>query len=110
MIAHLAPWVYIGTLVLCVICLGVGHRTKAINLWDCVTTTKGGQVFTDPKKLAYIGAFVLMGTAFAYLALLDRLTEWYAGAFVSAFVIGKWLGDREQRLNRAIEVQKPAGG
>lgn len=103
--------VYVGVLVWVCICLAIGHLGKKIDLWSAITTSKkldDGTVKTivDPKKLAYIGAFVIMAVTFAYWGLINRLSEWYATIFVAAFVLGKWLGDREQRLQQ----QKPQGG
>lgn len=102
---HIAPWLYMLAMVWLCVCLYFGHRSGKINLWDCVTTTKGDKTFTDSKKLAYIGTFVVMAIGFAFLALTDRLTEWYATIFVAAFITGKFLGDREQRLHKEIEVK-----
>lgn len=102
-----APWIYMIVLLWCIFCLGYGHHRRKINLWDCVTTTKVDQLtkeaktFTDPKKLAYIGAFVVMSVTFAYWGLIDRLSEWYALLYATTWVAGKALGDREQRLQAA---------
>lgn len=96
--AAFAPWLYMFVLLWVCLCLGAGHHRGKINLWDTITTTKSGRTFTDAKKLAYIGSFVVMATGFAYLAMVDKLTEWYAMIFVAAWVTGKFLGDREQRL------------
>ncbi len=107
----LAPWLYIVVLMALVMCLGRGHRTGKINLWDLVTSTaKNGDIHTDGRKLFETGAFVLMATAFAYWALIDRLTEWYALLFVGSFVTARALRDREQRLNRQIEKAPPGSG
>ena len=104
LIAKWAAWGYIGTLVLVVICLYRGQRTKQINLWDTVTATdKGGTTRTDSRKLFEVGAFVVMTTAFAYWAITDRLSEWYALIYVGAFVAARSMRDREQRLNRMLD-------
>lgn len=106
LVKQAAPWIFILVLLWCCVCLGYGHRAGKINLWDLITTSKRlvdgaeSRSFTDPKKLAYVGAFVVMTVGYAYLCLLDRLSEWYAVAYVGAFVLGKWLGDREQRLSQ----------
>lgn len=93
--------IYVLVLLWMVACLGWGHHSGKINLWDCITTTaKSGKTFTDPKKLAYTGAFAVMAVGFAYQVIADKLTEWFCFIFVSAFVVGKWLGDREQRLGQ----------
>lgn len=95
-----AKIIYVLVLLWLVGCIWRGHRDKHINLWHCITiTAKDGKTYTDPKKVAYIGAFVVMAVAFAYLAVVDQLTDWFCATFVSAFVLGKWLGDREQRLS-----------
>ena len=108
-ILTLAPWLYILVLVCLVVCLGRGHRAGKINLWDLVTATNDeGKVHTDGRKLFEAGAFAIMATAFAYWALIDRLTEWYALLFVSSFVVARAWRDREQRLNKQID-KAPAG-
>jgi hypothetical protein len=102
-----AQWIYVAVFLWCCICLLVGHRAGKINLWDCITTTKDSRTFTDAKKLAYIGAFVVMSVTFAYWGMVDRLTEWYALLYVGAWVTGKFLGDREQRLQQEIKAKAP---
>lgn len=97
-IRQIAPWLFITTLLWCCGCLAYGHRSGQINLWTLITASKGEKQYVDPKKLAYIGVFVVMTIGFSYLSLFDRLSEWYAGIYVGAFVLGKWLGDREQRI------------
>src|SRR5688572_14698314 len=91
-----AKVLYVCVLLWLVVCLYAGHRDRKLNLWDCVThTAKDNKTYTDPKRLAYIGAFAVMSVAFAYFAVRDILTDWFCGIYVSAFVLGKWLGDRE---------------
>lgn len=104
--ANIAPWVYLLVLLWVIFCLAHGHRAGRIDLWTLITTTKNEKTYVDGKKFAYIGAFVIMAITFAYWGMIDKLTEWYAALFVGAFVVGKWLGDREQRLNS----QPQAGG
>lgn len=96
--AEIAPWLYMGVLLWVCCCLGYGHHNKLIDLWTLITTTKGDKTYVDGKKLAYVGSFVVMSITFAYWGLIDKLTEWYAALYVAAWVAGKWLGDREQRL------------
>jgi hypothetical protein len=111
MIATAAPWIYVATLVALVLCLARGQRKGEINLWDLVTATdRQGQKRTDGRKLFETGAFLVMTTAFAYWALIDRLTEWYALIYVGAFVAARSLRDREQRLNAALKDQKQQEG
>lgn len=102
-----AAWIYIAVLVWPLACLSYLHARGKVNLLSSITTTKDGQEYVDGKKLAYVGAFAVMATAFAYLAVTDRFTEWYAGLFGALFVGGKYLGDREQRLQKEI-TQKTA--
>lgn len=110
MMAELAPAIYVAILLCLVLCLARGHRTGEINLWELVTATdRGGNKRTDGRKLFETGAFVVMTTAFAYWALVGRLTEWYALIYVGAFVAARSLRDREQRLNSVLKQQKEAG-
>lgn len=103
-----AAWIYIAALIWPLLCLTYLHWKGKIDLLTSITTTKEGRTFVDGKKLAYVGAFAAMTIAFAYLAVTDRFSEWYVMVYATAFVGGKWLGDREQRLQKAIDVQKPA--
>ena len=99
-----ADYIYILTLLIVILCLYRGHRGGDINLWDCVrTTTKDGKLITDARKLWEAGAFVVMTVGFAYLVVQGRLTEFYAGIYVAAFVAARSLRDREQRLNRVLD-------
>lgn len=76
-----------------IVCLGLGHRSGKINLWNCITSTdRHGIERTDFAKLAIAGAFVITGVTFCYLAVLDRLSEWYVLIFLMA-----WLGERFRR-------------
>lgn len=102
-----AAWIYVGTLLWPLACLTYLHARGRIDLLTSVTTTKDGKTYVDPKKLAYIGAFAAMTIAFAYLAVTDRFSEWYVMVYAAAFVGGKWLGDREQRLQRALDPKQP---
>ena len=101
-----AQWIYLATLIWPLLCLTYLHMKGRVDLLTTITTTKDSKTYVDPKKLAYMGIFFVMATGFAYLAMLDKLSEWYAGICVAAFVGGKWLGDREQRLQKALEVPK----
>lgn len=105
MIVQWAPAVYVLTLLVVALCLYRGHRDEHINLWDCIRAGKDGQTFTDPRKLYEAGAFVVMTIGFAYLTLLDKMTEVYAAIYVGAWVAARSLRDREQRLNRALDTQ-----
>lgn len=107
----LADYIYFAAILMVTFCLWRGHRTGQINLWDAVTTTaRDGRVRTDARKLYEAGAFVVMTIAFSYLVVQDKLSEGYAAIYVGAFVTAKFLRDREQRLNRQIDVQlKPQG-
>lgn len=103
-----AAWVYIVTLIWPLVCLTYWHVRGRIDLFSAITTTKGDKTFVDGKKLAFVGAFAVGATAFAYLAVTDRFTEWYASLFFLFCAGGKYLGDREQRLQKAIDAQTPA--
>lgn len=103
-----AAWIYVVVLCWPLLCLTYLHARGRIDLLTSITTTKDGQTYVDGKKLAYVGAFAAMTIAFAYLAVTDRFSEWYVMVYAAAFVGGKWLGDREQRLQKALDVQKPA--
>ena len=100
MIVDWAPAAYVVTLLAVVLCLYRGHRTGDINLWDCVRSGRDGKVYTDPTKLYLAGAFFIMTTGFAYLVLLDKMSEAYALVYVATFAGAKWARDREQRLNK----------
>ena len=96
-------------LLVIIVCLYRGHRSKDVNLWDVITSTdKTGKVRTDARKLFEAGAFTVMTIAFSYQAILGKLTEWYAAIYVGAFVTAKWLRDREQRLSRQQTGEAPA--
>jgi len=45
-----------------------------------------------------------------YLVVHDKITEFYVLAYLGAFVTARFLRDREQRLNRQIDISagKPA--
>lgn len=103
-----ATWIYVAVLCWPLLCLTYLHARGRIDLLTAITTTKDGQTYVDGKKLAYVGAFAAATIAFAYLAVTDRFSEWYVTVYLTAFVVGKWLGDREQRMQKAIDVQKPA--
>ncbi len=103
-----ASIIYLLVLIWPLLCLTYLHWRGKVNLISAILTTKDGKEIVDNRKLCYIGTFAVMATAFAYLALTDRFTEWYALIFVGTFVTGKALGDREQRLNRANELKAQA--
>jgi len=103
----LAAWIYLATLLWPLACLTWLHVKGKVDLMSSITISKDGKTYVDGKKLAYVGAFAVAATAFAYLAVTDRFTEWYASLFLAAFVGGKWLGDREQRLSKQAEQAKP---
>lgn len=101
----IADWLYLAVLMTAVLCLWRGHRTERIDLWDTIRTKKGDATYTDPRKLFEVGAFVVMSCGFSYMVIQGKLTEWYAGIYVAAFVTARYLRDREQRLNKALDVQ-----
>lgn len=103
---HAASWIYIVTLLWPLVCLTYWHAKGRIDLLTAITTTKDGNTYVDGKKLAYVGAFAVMAIAFAYLAVTDRFTEWYAMLFAAYAAGGKIMGDREQRLSKASETKK----
>lgn len=104
-----AAWLYVAILLWLVCCLGYGHHTGKVNLWELVTATdRHGVDRTDSRKLFETGAFLIMTTAFAYWALIDKLTEAFAAIYVGAFVTARYLRDREQRMNRVIDISKAA--
>lgn len=104
----LADYIYFAAILTVVYCLWRGHRKGFINLWDTVTTTsRDGKTRTDARKLFEAGAFVVMTIAFSYLAVQDKLSEGYAAIYVGAFVAARFARDREQRLNKQIELQHP---
>lgn len=102
-----AAVIYVVVLFWPLACLTYLHAKGRIDLLTSITATKDGRTYVDGKRLAYVGAFAASTIAFAYLAVTDRFTEWFVGLYLSAFVAGKWLGDREQRLQKANEVPKP---
>lgn len=99
-----ADYIYILILCVVVLCMYRGQRQGHINLWDCVTTTaKDGTTRTDARKFMEVGAFVVMTVGFSYLVVQDKLTEFYAAIYISAFVAARSMRDREQRLNKIID-------
>lgn len=101
-----AAWIYIFTLLWPLLCLTYLHAKGKIDLLSSITISKDDKTYVDGKKLAYVGAFAAATIAFAYLAVTDRFSEWYVSAYLLAFVGGKWLGDREQRLSKAAEAKE----
>lgn len=100
--------VYLAALVTVVLCLYRGQRQGHINLWDLATSTdKNGATRTDGRKFFECGAFVVSTVAFSYLVVVDRLTEVFLMAYMSAWVTARFLRDREQRLNRQIPNVPP---
>ena len=100
-----ADYIYVLTLLIVVLCMYRGQRDGKINLWELVTATdKQGFTRTDSRKMYECGVFVVMTVAFAYLVVQDKLTEFYAAIYVSAFIAARSLRDREQRLNRALDL------
>lgn len=103
---YVADWLYLAILLTAVLCLYRGHRSGTVDLWDVVrATNKDGKVFTDPRKLFEAGAFVVMTVYFSHAALQGKMTEWYAAIYVGAFVAARYARDREQRLNRQIDLE-----
>lgn len=103
-----ADLVYFVMLAIVVVCIGIGHRSGRIDLWDCVRTTKGDKVFTDPRKLYECGAFVVSTVGFSYLLIVNKMTEFYLATYIGAFVAARSLRDREQRLHKAMDMQTQA--
>ena len=102
----LADAIYVVVLLIVVACLWRGQHKGKIDLWDLVTATgKQGTVRTDARKLFEVGAFVVMTVGFSYLLLIGRMSEFYAGIYVGAFVGARYLRDREQRLNKQMDMK-----
>lgn len=101
-----ASWVYFGALLWPLLCLTYYHVKGRINLLSCITAKVDGETVVDGKKLAYVGAFAAATIAFAYLAVTDRFSEWYVTAYLTAFIAGKYLGDREARLHATATPPK----
>lgn len=100
-----AAWIYIGTLLMLVLCLARGHRLNEINLWDMVRVAKDGKTFTDARKLFEVGSFAVSAVTFAYWAVIDRLSEWYVLLFMATWTGARYLRDREQRLNKGMDTK-----
>lgn len=101
---YLADWLFLVMLMTAVFCLYKGHRNKDVDLWDVVRAKKNEEVFTDPRKLFEAGAFVVMTVGFAHMTIQGKLTEWYAMIYVAAWVAARAIRDREQRLNKALDL------
>lgn len=102
---YIADWLFLLMLLIAVLCLYRGHRNRDVDLWDVIRATgKEGKVYTDPRKLFEAGAFVVSTVGFAHMTIQGKLTEWYVMTYLGAFVTAKFLRDREQRLNRALEL------
>ncbi len=87
------------------------HRRGALDLNDLITSTdKKGKTRVDGRKLGEIGAWYVMTLGFWYLVVHDKVTEFYVIAYLGAFVTARFLRDREQRLNKQIDIAagKPA--
>jgi hypothetical protein len=106
----LADALYMATLLVVVMCLYRGHRGGSLNLWDVVRTTKGDATFTDPRKLYECGAFVVSTVGFSYLIIVGKMSEWFFAGYIGAWVAARYARDREQRLNRAMDMQQKQGG
>lgn len=106
-----ADWLFVFVLSWALFCLALGHRRDKVDLWQCVTTRKkidGNWVLvTDPAKLFETGAFVVMTVGFVHMTIQGKLTEWYAAIYVGAWVANRFRRDREQRLNKVIDMQSP---
>ncbi len=101
----LADAIYMVTLLVVIACLWRGQRDGLINLWDLVTSTdKASKVRTDARKMFEAGTFVVMTVGFSYLLLIGKMTEFYAAIYVGAFVTARIFRDREQRLNKLMEM------
>lgn len=101
---YIADWLFLTMLTVAVLCLYRGHRNHDVDLWDVIRTGKGGKSYTDPRKLYEAGAFVVMTVGFAHMTIQGKLTEAYAGIYVGAWVAARYLRDREQRLNKALDL------
>lgn len=104
---YVADWLYLAMLVTAVLCLYRGHRSGAVNLWDVIRTTKDGHQYVDPRKLFEAGAFVVTTVAFSHMTIQGKLNEWFVITYLGAFVTARYLRDREQRLNKEIDLKRP---
>ncbi len=87
------------------------HHRGALDLNDLITATdKTGKTRVDARKLGEIGAWYVMTLGLWYLVVHDKITEFYVISYLGAFVTARFLRDREQRLNKQIDIaaRKPA--
>lgn len=106
---YLIAWITIGILV------ARAQSQRKIDLWDAIRTTdKQGNIRIDPRKTFEAGVFLAMLLGFIYMVFQGVIatTEGlaYTTIFVGAFVTARALRDREQRLNRALDLQQQNGG
>lgn len=106
---YLIAWITIGILV------ARAQSQRKIDLWDTIRTTdKQGNIRIDPRKTFEAGVFLAMLLGFIYMVFQGVIatTEGlaYTTIFVGAFVTARALRDREQRLNRALDLQQQNGG
>lgn len=73
-------------------------KKKTFILADFVTDATGR---ADKYGLGYVLVLLVMTWAMWYLAVHDRLTEWYVTLYVGAFVIGSvsksWIASNERQ-------------
>jgi len=87
------------------------HRRGTLDLNYLITSTdKKGKTRVDGRKLGEVGAWYVMTLGLWYLVVHDKITEFYVLAYLGAFVTARFLRDREQRLNKQIDISagKPA--
>jgi len=75
---------------------------KQPSLADLITATdRSGTVRMDARKLFECGAFCASTWAFVFIVVDGKLTEWFFTGYMGAWVLARFLRDREQRLSTA---------
>ncbi len=77
------------------------HHIGSINLIDCLTSTdKKGVCRTNPRKLIEFCTWYVLTLGFVYIVVNDKITEYYIMAYIGGATLTRFLGDREQRLQK----------
>ena len=100
-----AKIIYVLVLLWLILCLGWGNKTGRIDLWELATVTdKHGKVRTDNSKLYETGAFLVMTLTFCFLGVLDKLSEWYALIYVSAWVASRAMARKDKMADAKAPI------
>lgn len=79
----------------------LNRQDNGLDFSDLITSTdRKGRVRVDARKCFELGAFLTSTAVFAFITVVDKLTEWFFVGYMTAWVGARWLRDRERRLDR----------